>query len=85
VIITGTIPGHDRKAAGALLENAGATIAKSLNKSIELVILGTNPGPDKLKKIEDMGIATISWKELANELGLADEGKSSRHFHLCSY
>src|SRR2546421_731640 len=30
VIITGTIPGHDRKQAQAIVEKHGATVAKSL-------------------------------------------------------
>lgn len=70
VIITGTIPGHDRKGAQSILEKAGAKFAKSLNKSVELVVIGTNPGPDKLSKIEDLGIETIQWADLAGKLGL---------------
>lgn len=70
VIITGTIPGHDRKSAGALLEAAGATIAKSLNKSVQLVIIGSDPGPDKLQKIETMGVDTIPWADVASKLGV---------------
>ncbi|KAF2257084.1 hypothetical protein BU26DRAFT_35917 [Trematosphaeria pertusa] len=70
VIISGTIPGHDRKSAQAIVEKAGANTAKSLNKQVELVILGANPGPDKMTKIEDLGIETITWKELAEKLGI---------------
>jgi NAD-dependent DNA ligase len=78
VIITGTIPGHDRKSAAALLEAAGATIAKSLNKSVELVIIGSDPGPDKLQKIEDMGVETIPWADVAEKLGVeAEEPKKA--------
>ncbi|KAF2655300.1 hypothetical protein K491DRAFT_678999 [Lophiostoma macrostomum CBS 122681] len=70
VIITGTVGGHDRKAANAILEEAGAEICKSLNKQVEIVILGTNAGPDKMTKIKDLGIETISWNDLAEQLGL---------------
>ncbi|PVI05823.1 hypothetical protein DM02DRAFT_650492 [Periconia macrospinosa] len=70
VIVTGTVPGHERKEVSKILEDAGATVAKSLNKSVELVILGTKPGPDKLKKIDDMGIETIEWDDVAEELGI---------------
>lgn len=70
VIITGAIAGMTRPAAQKLLEGAGASIAKSLNKSVELVIIGADPGPDKLQKIEDMGIETIAWKDLAEKLGV---------------
>jgi NAD-dependent DNA ligase len=70
VIITGTIPGHDRKSAQAVVEDAGAHVEKSLNKQVQLVILGTNAGPDKLKKVEDLGIETIQWADLADKLGI---------------
>lgn len=70
MIITGTVPGQDRKSAQAAVENAGAKVAKSLNKQVELVILGTNPGPDKLTKIEELGIETIKWVDLAEQLGI---------------
>ncbi|KAJ4356014.1 uncharacterized protein N0V89_004040 [Didymosphaeria variabile] len=70
VIITGTIPGHDRKDAQAILEKEGAIFEKSLNKKVELVVLGGNPGPDKLEKIKDLGAETIEWKEVAAKLGL---------------
>ncbi|KAH7116799.1 hypothetical protein B0J11DRAFT_537591 [Dendryphion nanum] len=70
VLITGTVPGHDRKSAQTILEDAGATVAKSLNKQVQVAILGSNAGPDKLKKIEDEGIETITWDQLAKELDL---------------
>lgn len=70
MIITGTIPGHDRKDAQAILEKEGAIFEKSLNKKVELVVLGQNPGPDKLEKIKDLGADTIEWKEVAEKLGL---------------
>ncbi|OAG05127.1 uncharacterized protein CC84DRAFT_827977 [Paraphaeosphaeria sporulosa] len=70
VIITGTITGHDRKDAQAILEKEGAIFEKSLNKKVELVVLGQNPGPDKLAKIKELGAETIEWKEVAEKLGL---------------
>jgi NAD-dependent DNA ligase len=70
VIITGTISGYDRKGADAVLEDAGAEICKSLNKQVEVVIIGTNAGPTKMAKIEEMGLETISWNDLVEELGL---------------
>lgn len=73
IIITGSVPGHDRKSADALLQKAGAKIAKSLNKQVELVVLGIKLGPDKLAKIEEMGIATARWSDVAQELGILVE------------
>ncbi|KAF2464842.1 uncharacterized protein BDR25DRAFT_318838 [Lindgomyces ingoldianus] len=70
VLITGAIPGHDRKSAAAIVEEAGGEVAKSLNKNVDLVILGTKPGPDKLAKIEEAGIETMQWNDMAGKLGL---------------
>lgn len=70
VIITGTIQGHDRKDAQAMLEKAGAIFEKSLNKKVELVVLGLKPGPDKLEKIKELGADTIEWTEVAKKLGV---------------
>lgn len=53
-----------------MLEKEGAIFEKSLNKKVELVIVGQNPGPDKLAKIKDLGADTIEWKEVAEKLGL---------------
>lgn len=70
VIVSGTVQGQTRATAQKLLEDAGATYAKSLNKSVDLVVLGTNPGPDKLNKIADLGIDTCSFETLVEKLGL---------------
>lgn len=70
VIITGTVPGHDRKSAQAIVEDAGAKVAKSFNNQVQVAIIGTNAGPDKINKIEEDGIQSITWDELADELGL---------------
>lgn len=79
IIITGTIDGQTRPAAQKLLESAGAKIAKSLNKSVELVVLGSNPGPDKLNKIAELGIKTCSFEALVEKLDLqVDEPPKKR-------
>lgn len=51
VIVSGTVPGHDRKSAHAIVENAGAEIAKSLNKQVryhssllQIVVADPHPG-----------------------------------------
>ena len=45
VIVTGEIEGYSRKAAEEILVNAGAKIEKSLNKKVQLVVLGADAGP----------------------------------------
>jgi BRCT domain type II-containing protein len=63
-IITGEIEGFKRKEAEQILINAGATIEKSLNKKVTLVVLGADAGPQKLEKIEKLGIETNDWNDL---------------------
>lgn len=63
-IITGEIDGFKRKEAEQILINAGATIEKSLNKKVTLVVLGADAGPQKLEKIEKLGIETKDWDDL---------------------
>lgn len=48
-IITGEIDGLSRKAAEQVLINAGATIEKSLNKKVTLVVLGEKAGDKKVR------------------------------------
>lgn len=68
VIITGEIDGQTRKSAEQILINAGATIEKSLNKKVQLVVLGADAGPKKLEKIESLGLETQEWDELIEEI-----------------
>jgi len=73
LLITGEIDGHTRASAQKILEGAGAKSAKSLNKSVELVVLGVKAGPDKLSKISAQGIPTCSWTDLIAKLGIEAE------------
>lgn len=68
VIITGEIDGYKRADANKILEKAGATIEKSLNKKVKLVVLGKDAGPQKLEKIEELGIETKDWEDLIKEI-----------------
>lgn len=70
LLITGEIDGLTRSAAQKVLEGAGAKFAKTLNKSVELVVLGANAGPDKLNKIASQGLPTVDWSDLIEKLGI---------------
>jgi len=67
-IVTGEIAGQSRKSAEQVLINAGATIEKSLNKKVTLVVLGEDAGPKKLEKIEELGVETKEWDQLIEEI-----------------
>lgn len=69
VLITGTIEGMSRVPAIRMLERAGARYAKNLNKSVHLVVLGREPGPEKLVRIKELGMRTCGWQELIEKIG----------------
>lgn len=72
ILVTGKILNCDRgKHVLPLLESHGAIIAKSLNNSVEVVVLGNEPGPKKMQKVEERKIETRKWDVLAEELGLS--------------
>ncbi|KAF2712550.1 hypothetical protein K504DRAFT_206704 [Pleomassaria siparia CBS 279.74] len=68
LIVTGEIEGYNRKAAEAILINAGATIEKSLNKKVQLVVLGADPGANKLEKIAALGVETKDWDDVVKTI-----------------
>lgn len=72
LLVSGSVHGHTRPTAEKALQAKGAKIAKSLNKDVELVVLGVNPGPDKIRKINDLGIPTCKWDDLATTLDLPE-------------
>jgi hypothetical protein len=68
VIVTGEIDGYSRKAAEEILVNAGAVIEKSLNKKVQLVVLGADAGPKKIEKIEQLGIESKDWADVIEDI-----------------
>lgn len=77
VIITGDIEGQTRKSAEQILVNAGAKIEKSLNKKVQLVVLGEKAGPQKLEKIEELGIESKDWDDVIAEIKAGDSGENA--------
>jgi len=63
VVITGTLPTLDRRAAQELARAAGATVSESVSKKTTLVVAGAKAG-SKLAKAESLGIAVIDEAEL---------------------
>lgn len=60
---------YDRKELAVMLKDMGADINTSVSKKTDIVLVGSKPGPAKMKKIEDLinegyPIKKISQKEL---------------------
>jgi DNA ligase (NAD+) len=63
VCVTGSVPGHTRESAHALVESLGGTVVSGVTSKTDLLVLGDGGG-SKAKKAEQLGIKTISSAEL---------------------
>jgi DNA ligase (NAD+) len=62
-VITGTLPGLSRKAAGELIEGAGGHVTDAVTKKTTAVVMGADAG-SKLEKAKALGIPVIDEAEL---------------------
>ena len=60
VVLTGSLTSYKRGKAGEIIQNLGGKIADSVSKSVNLVIVGADPG-SKLDKAKKLGIEI--WEE----------------------
>lgn len=54
LVFTGDLNSMSRQEAAELVRSLGADINTSISKKTDVVIMGGNPGPSKLKKIEEI-------------------------------
>ena len=62
-VITGTLPGMDRKEAAALIEKNGGKVTGSVSKKTDYLLAGESAG-SKLAKAQSLGIPVIGEREL---------------------
>ncbi len=62
-VITGTLPGMDRKEAAALIEKFGGKVSGSVSKKTNYLLAGENAG-SKLTKAKELGTTIISEEDL---------------------
>lgn len=68
VVFTGVLSGYTRNSAANLLKALGADIDTSISSKTDFVILGSQPGPSKLKRIEQFNYEGSSIKILEEQL-----------------
>lgn len=59
IVFTGVLPKLDRDASENLAKRYGARVTKSILGKTSLVVIGTDAGPSKIKKIKQFGIKAI--------------------------
>ena len=67
IVLTGALSLFSRRDASAWLESQGATVASSVSKKTDLLIVGENAG-SKLTKAQDLGIEIWSEKQLRDTM-----------------
>ncbi|MEZ4238759.1 MAG: BRCT domain-containing protein [Myxococcota bacterium] len=67
-VITGEIPGMDRKQAAAALKALGASVTGSVSGKTDYVITGENPGENKLEAAEEHGVPLLDHEQFARLL-----------------
>ena len=69
VVITGTIPGMNRKEVEQLVKKAGGNIKGSISSTTNLLIAGEDAG-SKLNKAKDRGIQIVNIEELNSMIAI---------------
>lgn len=59
VVFTGDLASYSRTEAAHRIKLLGADVNTAISKKTDFVIMGNNPGPSKLIKIEELGIPII--------------------------
>ncbi len=62
-VITGTLPGMDRKKAAELIEKNGGKVSGSVSKKTSFLLAGENAG-SKLAKADELGVQVLSEQQL---------------------
>jgi DNA polymerase-3 subunit epsilon len=68
IVFTGDLLAFRRKEAAHKIKLLGADVNTSISKKTDFVIIGNNPGPSKMIKIEKLGIPIISEDEFLKML-----------------
>jgi DNA ligase (NAD+) len=63
LVITGTLENYGRSEIEEVIRNHGGKAAASVSKNTDFVVVGSDPGSSKLKKVNELGIPVLSEEE----------------------
>lgn len=73
IVVTGTLSNMTRDQTAALLKKSGAKITDTVNRNVDYVVVGDNPG-SKLTKAKELGIKLLNESQLGRLLAFGPEG-----------
>jgi NAD-dependent DNA ligase len=62
IYVTGKIQNYIKQEVQKFVEDHGFEWSTAINK-LDILITGEKPGPEKLKKADELGIKVMSWEE----------------------
>ena len=68
-VVTGTLPTLSRKEAQDLIRKAGGKVSSAVSKNTDFLVAGAEPGPKKLEKARELGVAVVDEAGLVGMLG----------------
>jgi DNA ligase (NAD+) len=72
VVFTGTLASMTRQEAADLVTARGARVSGTVNKKLDYVVAGQDPG-SKYQKAQDLGVRLLSEEEFLRHLGVTDQ------------
>lgn len=75
-VVTGVLESMEREEAEILIKSHGGNVVKALSRKVTHLLVGSEPGPAKLAKAEEIGIVKITEDGLLtfiNESGLSED------------
>jgi replication factor C subunit 1 len=79
-VITGVLESLDRDTASSLIQEYGGLVAKSVANKVTHALVGNEPGPSKVKKIEERNIPMLTEDELFEMIRTLPEQKPPKDF-----
>jgi NAD-dependent DNA ligase len=70
VAVTGGLPGMTRKEFGQAVAHAGGKLTNSVTAATDILVVGDNPGREKLEKAQKLGIREMAGTELLASMGI---------------